>query len=125
MSSTRIPRGVWMLGLVSLLMDLSSEMIHSLLPVYVVTVLGAGTLWLGLIEGIAEGQSRSATDLRPGGSARRIARFSWRIDCKRRPRGRRRWARQFDRYRPDPVQVETVVSMVKRRLEGCVRGRSY
>ena len=54
-SGLSIPRGVWMLGLVSLLMDLSSEMIHSLLPVYVVTVLGAGTLWLGLIEGIAEG----------------------------------------------------------------------
>ena len=34
-----IPRGVWMLGLVSLFMDVSSEMIHALLPLYLVTVL--------------------------------------------------------------------------------------
>ena len=36
----RIPRGVWVLGFVSMLMDVSSEMIHALLPVYLVTVLG-------------------------------------------------------------------------------------
>jgi hypothetical protein len=36
-----IPAGIWALGLVSLLMDISSEMIHGLLPVYLVTVLGA------------------------------------------------------------------------------------
>lgn len=51
---TRIPRVIWLLGLVSLLMDVSSEMIHSLLPVFLVSTLGAGTLVLGLIEGIAE-----------------------------------------------------------------------
>ena len=39
----RIPRGVWVLGLVSLLMDVSSEMIHALLPIYLVTVLGASS----------------------------------------------------------------------------------
>lgn len=49
-----IPRGVWALGLVSLLMDLSSELIHSLLPLYLVTVLGVSTLTVGVIEGIAE-----------------------------------------------------------------------
>jgi MFS family permease len=49
-----IPRGVWTLGLVSLFMDLSSEMIHALLPVYLVTVLGASALTVGFIEGIAE-----------------------------------------------------------------------
>lgn len=49
-----LPRGVLALGLVSLFMDLSSEMIHSLLPVFLVTVLGASTLAVGLIEGIAE-----------------------------------------------------------------------
>jgi MFS family permease len=43
-----------LLGLVSLCMDLSSEMIHSLLPVFLKTVLGVGTIWIGLIEGIAE-----------------------------------------------------------------------
>lgn len=44
-----------MLGLVSLCMDLSSELVHSLLPVYLVSVMGASVLWVGLIEGIAEG----------------------------------------------------------------------
>lgn len=49
-----IPRGVWLLGLVSLFMDVSSEMIHALLPVYLVAVLGASALTVGFIEGIAE-----------------------------------------------------------------------
>ena len=49
-----IPKTVWALGCVSLLMDLSSEMIHSLLPVFMVTVMGASGLVVGLIEGVAE-----------------------------------------------------------------------
>jgi MFS family permease len=49
-----IPPGVWALGLVSLFMDISSEMIHALLPIYLVTVMGASTLTVGIIEGIAE-----------------------------------------------------------------------
>lgn len=49
-----LPRGIWVLGFVSMLMDISSEMIHALLPVYMVTVLGASTLTVGIIEGIAE-----------------------------------------------------------------------
>ncbi len=49
-----IPRGVWTLGIVSLLMDLSSEMIHALLPLYLVSVLGASALAVGAIEGVAE-----------------------------------------------------------------------
>lgn len=49
-----IPAGVWMLGLVSLLMDISSEMIHSLLPLFMVSVLGASMLAVGIIEGLAE-----------------------------------------------------------------------
>lgn len=49
-----LPKGVWILGLVSLLMDVSSEMIHALLPIYLVTVLGTSTLTVGVIEGIAE-----------------------------------------------------------------------
>ena len=51
---TALPRGIWVLGFVSMLMDVSSEMIHALLPVYLVTVLGASTLAVGIIEGIAE-----------------------------------------------------------------------
>jgi MFS family permease len=50
----KIPGSVWALGLVSLFMDLSSEMIHALLPLYLVSVLGASTLTVGFIEGIAE-----------------------------------------------------------------------
>ena len=50
----QIPRGIWALGLVSLCMDMSSELVHSLLPVFVVTVLGASPATLGLIEGVAE-----------------------------------------------------------------------
>ena len=50
----QIPAGVWVLGFVSLLMDISSEMIHSLLPLFMVTTLGASALAVGLIEGLAE-----------------------------------------------------------------------
>lgn len=49
-----IPRGVWMLGLVSLFMDASSELVHSLLPVFLVGTLGASAAEVGLIEGVAE-----------------------------------------------------------------------
>ena len=50
----RLPREIWALGLVSLFMDTSSELVHSLLPVFLVTTLGASALLLGTIEGIAE-----------------------------------------------------------------------
>ncbi|MHC8410933.1 MFS transporter [Pseudomonas sp. Hz4] len=50
----RIPRTIWALGFVSLFMDLSSELVHSLLPVFLVTTLGASALAVGVIEGIAE-----------------------------------------------------------------------
>jgi len=49
-----LPPAVWALGLVSLCMDFSSELIHSLLPIFMVTVLGASTLAIGLVEGVAE-----------------------------------------------------------------------
>ena len=50
----RLPAGIWALGFVSMLMDVSSEMIHALLPVYLVVGLGATALTVGIIEGIAE-----------------------------------------------------------------------
>lgn len=50
----RIPRTIWILGLVSLLTDMSSEIIHSLLPVFLISALGASATVLGAIEGIAE-----------------------------------------------------------------------
>jgi len=49
-----IPRGVWALGLVSLCMDTSSEMIHALLPVFLVSALGASVTTVGFLEGMAE-----------------------------------------------------------------------
>jgi len=49
-----LPRGVIALGLVSLCMDASSELVHSILPVFLVTVLGASAATVGLLEGIAE-----------------------------------------------------------------------
>ena len=52
--SGAIPRGVWVLGFVSMCMDLSSELVHALLPLYLATVLGASVLVIGVIEGIAE-----------------------------------------------------------------------
>ena len=51
---SRIPTGIWILGFVSLLMDVSSEMVHSLLPLFMVTTLGASALMVGLLEGLAE-----------------------------------------------------------------------
>ncbi|HEX5047325.1 MAG TPA: MFS transporter [Gammaproteobacteria bacterium] len=53
-SVTRIPRAVWALGIVSLLMDVSSEMIHSLLPLFLTGVLGASVTTVGFLEGVAE-----------------------------------------------------------------------
>lgn len=50
----RIPASVWALGFVSLLMDFSSEMIHALLPIYLVGAMGASMAQVGIIEGVAE-----------------------------------------------------------------------
>lgn len=49
-----MPKAVWVLGTVSLLMDISSEMIHSLLPLFMVGALGASALTVGVVEGVAE-----------------------------------------------------------------------
>jgi MFS family permease len=53
-SAPRLPAAIWVLGFVSLLMDISSEMVHSLLPLFMVGTLGASALVVGLIEGLAE-----------------------------------------------------------------------
>lgn len=53
-SLVRLPGGIWALGFVSLFMDISSEMIHGLLPVFLTSVLGASTEMVGLIEGVGE-----------------------------------------------------------------------
>src|SRR5687767_10810471 len=53
-AKARMPAGIWVLGGVSLLMDVSSELIHSLLPIFMVTVLATPMVVVGLIEGAAE-----------------------------------------------------------------------
>jgi len=53
-SVSRLPSAIWALGFVSLLMDVSSEMVHSLLPVFLVTAVGTSALVVGVIEGLAE-----------------------------------------------------------------------
>ena len=50
----KLPPGIWALGFVSLFMDVSSELIHSLLPLFMATVLGASMTTIGIVEGIAE-----------------------------------------------------------------------
>jgi len=50
----QVPRSVIALGLVSLFMDMSSELVHSLLPLFLVGTLGASAAMVGLIEGISE-----------------------------------------------------------------------
>ena len=53
-ATPRLPAGIWVLGFVSLLMDISSEMIHALLPLFMVGTLGMGVALVGLLEGLAE-----------------------------------------------------------------------
>ncbi len=50
----KLPAGIWALGIGSLCMDTSSELIHSLLPLFMVSVLGSSMLTVGIVEGIAE-----------------------------------------------------------------------
>lgn len=50
----QIPPSIWVLGFVSMLMDISSELVHSLLPMFLVASLGASVTTVGLIEGVAE-----------------------------------------------------------------------
>ncbi|MBS0126792.1 MFS transporter [Thetidibacter halocola] len=69
----RLPAGIWALGLVSMLMDVSSEMIHALLPVYLVVGLGASALTVGVIEGIAEATA-AVTKVFSGALSDRIGR---------------------------------------------------
>ena len=54
MARKPLPAAVWALGVASLFMDISSELVHSVLPVFLVTTLGIGIATVGLIEGIAE-----------------------------------------------------------------------
>jgi MFS family permease len=62
----KMPRGIWVLGFVSMFMDISSELVHSLLPIFMATVLGASMVTIGIVEGVAEG-SAAITKVFSGG----------------------------------------------------------
>ena len=64
-TSRELPRAIWALGLTSLFMDVSSELVHGLLPLFLVVNLGASAAALGLIEGIAEATAQIARQGRP------------------------------------------------------------
>lgn len=49
-----LPKSIWLLGMVSMFMDVSSELVHCLLPIFMAGVLGASMLTIGIVEGIAE-----------------------------------------------------------------------
>ena len=66
-----LPRSIWALGIVSLFMDVSSEMIHAVLPGFLIGVIGAGALTLGFIEGVADAVA-SITKLFSGAVSDRI-----------------------------------------------------
>ena len=72
-SFEHLPRGVWALGAASLLMDVSSELVHSLLPVFLTASLGMSVAMVGMIEGIAEATA-SITKLFSGALSDRIGR---------------------------------------------------
>jgi MFS family permease len=73
---SRIPRGVWALGVVSLLMDVSSEMIHALLPLYLAVGLGTPMVAVGIIEGIAEATA-AITKVFSGALSDRLGARKW------------------------------------------------
>src|SRR3954463_3787236 len=75
--STRLPRNVWILGFVSLLMDLSSEIYHSLLPAFITIVLGLPATALGAIDGIAEATANFAKLFSGRLSDRSLRRKPW------------------------------------------------
>ncbi len=72
-----LPRNVWILGFVSLLMDLSSEIYHALLPAFITIVLGLPATALGAIDGIAEATANFAKLLSGRFSDRSLRRKPW------------------------------------------------
>ncbi len=71
-----VPRSVWAIGFVSMFMDVSSEMIHSLLPVFLVTGMGASVALVGLLEGVAEATA-SVTKVFSGWLSDRLGHRKW------------------------------------------------
>ena len=76
-SRPRLPRNVWVLGFVSLFMDLSSEIYHALLPAFITLVLGLPATALGAIDGIAEATANFAKLFSGRLSDRSLKRKPW------------------------------------------------
>ncbi|OJU12180.1 MAG: MFS transporter [Caulobacterales bacterium 68-7] len=76
MSRISVPRTVWVLGVVSLLMDVSSEMIQALLPIYMVVSLGASAALIGLVEGFSVAVA-TAVKFGAGFVSDRVSRPKW------------------------------------------------
>lgn len=72
-----LPRAVWVLGLVSLLMDLSSEIYHALLPAFLTVTLGVSVAAMGAIDGVAEATASFARLLSGRWSDRSRRRKPW------------------------------------------------
>src|SRR5436305_2826109 len=72
-----LPRNVWVLGFVSLFMDLSSEIYHALLPAFITMVLGLPVTALGAIDGVAEATSNFAKLFSGRLSDRSLRRKPW------------------------------------------------
>ena len=73
----RLPRNLWILGFVSMLMDLSSELYHALLPVFVTVTLGLPVVALGAIDGFAEATASFAKLVSGRLSDRSMRRKPW------------------------------------------------
>jgi len=76
-SRPRLPRNVWVLGFVSLFMDLSSEIYHALLPAFITIVLGLPATALGAIDGVAEATANFAKLFSGRLSDRSLRRKPW------------------------------------------------
>ncbi|HJP69382.1 MAG TPA: MFS transporter [Sphingomicrobium sp.] len=72
-----LPRNVWVLGFISLFMDLSSEIYHALLPAFVTLVLGLPVTALGALDGIAEATANFAKLFSGRLSDRSLRRKPW------------------------------------------------
>ena len=76
-TSAKLPRNVWVLGFVSLFMDLSSEIYHALLPAFITLVLGLPATALGAIDGVAEATANFAKLFSGRLSDRSLKRKPW------------------------------------------------
>ena len=124
-SGGHLPRAVWALGLTSLFMDTSSELIHGLLPVFLMVTLGASATALGLIEGIAEATAQ-ITRVFSGWLSDALGKRKALDRCGLRSRRRDQAAlpaRQLDRSRPPRALPRSHRQGHQRRASRCAGRR--